>query len=82
MLLLLLLPLLLLLVIILTTKYSPLPPPPLLLLLLLLLLLPDKFYEIKEELRVLEEKHSNFEKQEHKISVIDLDEILKGLGGM
>ena len=43
-------------------------------------LLQDRYFQIKEELRVLNEKVANFNKHEHKISSVDLDAILKGMG--
>jgi Ca2+-binding EF-hand superfamily protein len=40
----------------------------------------DKYYQAREELRVLEEKYANFKKQDHKISPTDMSDILKYLG--
>jgi len=43
-------------------------------------LMQDRYYQSKEEVRVLEEKVANFNKHEHRISVADMDAILKQLG--
>ena len=40
----------------------------------------DKFFQVKEEFRILQEKQEQFSKVEHKINIQDLDEILKNLG--